>query len=229
MMSEWWTYELSDFLLFSPRTYYRLFELYNQAIWPAHIGAIAFGFGVVVLWLRRPAFHGRAIAAILAAYWLWVGYAFLYARYDEINWAGRYFAAAFAVQALLLLVAGVVFNRLTLAARWPFAEYFALGAFLLALLAYPFIPLATGRNWLQAEVIGLAPDPTVMATLGILLATARISWELVPIPLAWSVVSGATLWTMSSLEALLLPAFGLLAFGALILRGKAGGTVVASR
>jgi hypothetical protein len=31
-MSEWWTYSLWDFLLFSPRTYYRLFELYNLAI-----------------------------------------------------------------------------------------------------------------------------------------------------------------------------------------------------
>ena len=29
-MSEWWTYRLSNFLLFSPRTYYRLFELYNS-------------------------------------------------------------------------------------------------------------------------------------------------------------------------------------------------------
>jgi hypothetical protein len=27
-MSEWWSYSLSDFLLFSPRTYYRLFDLY---------------------------------------------------------------------------------------------------------------------------------------------------------------------------------------------------------
>ena len=36
-MSEWWTYTLSDFLLFSPRTYYRLFELYNDEIWPAQI------------------------------------------------------------------------------------------------------------------------------------------------------------------------------------------------
>ena len=34
-MPEWWTYSLSDFLMFSPRTYYRLFELHNAAIWPA--------------------------------------------------------------------------------------------------------------------------------------------------------------------------------------------------
>ena len=30
-MSEWWTYRLTDFLLFSPRTYDRLFELYNAS------------------------------------------------------------------------------------------------------------------------------------------------------------------------------------------------------
>ncbi len=37
-MSEWWTYTLSDFLLFSARTYYRLFELYNRDVWPAQLG-----------------------------------------------------------------------------------------------------------------------------------------------------------------------------------------------
>ena len=29
-MSEWWTYHLRDFLLFTPRTYYRLFELADR-------------------------------------------------------------------------------------------------------------------------------------------------------------------------------------------------------
>jgi hypothetical protein len=28
-MSEWWSYRFSDLLMFSPETYYRLFELYN--------------------------------------------------------------------------------------------------------------------------------------------------------------------------------------------------------
>ena len=34
-MSEWWTYRPSDFLMFAPRTYWRLFELHNEAWWPA--------------------------------------------------------------------------------------------------------------------------------------------------------------------------------------------------
>ena len=30
-MSEWWTYRLSDFLMFSGATWYRLLELHNAA------------------------------------------------------------------------------------------------------------------------------------------------------------------------------------------------------
>ena len=53
-MSEWWTYRLSDLLLFSPQTYYRLFELYNAAIWPAQVLAIALGLAVVALGRPHP-------------------------------------------------------------------------------------------------------------------------------------------------------------------------------
>ncbi len=101
-MSEWWTYSLSDFLLFSPRTYYRLFELYNAAVWPAQV--VAFGLGVLALWLvwRGSVLAGRIVAAALAACWLWVAWAYLCERYATINWAAEYFAAGFALQALLL-------------------------------------------------------------------------------------------------------------------------------
>jgi Family of unknown function (DUF6064) len=227
-MSEWWTYELSDFLLFSPRTYYRLFDLYNQAIWPLQIGALISAIAILVLWFRRPAGHGRAIAAILAAYWLWTGYGYFYARYDEINWAGRYFAAAFVLQTVLLIASGVVLNRLTFATARPLRSRLAIVTFLFAGLAYPLIPLLTGRRWMQAEVVGVTPDPTVVATLGILLATARTAWELVPIPLLWCAVSGATLWTVRSPEALLLPVIGLVALSVLVSRGKAERSVVAA-
>ena len=46
-MSEWWSYRLSSFLLFSPRTYFRLHELYNLDVWPAQLAG--FGLGVVLL------------------------------------------------------------------------------------------------------------------------------------------------------------------------------------
>ena len=130
-MSEWWTYSLSDFLLFSPRTYYRLFELYNLAVWPAQFFALVLGLAILALAFRRPAWHGRAVAAILAACWLWVAWAYLFARYDTINWAARYFAAGFALQALLLAWTGVVRDRLVMRPGQTIAGRIGLGLFAL--------------------------------------------------------------------------------------------------
>jgi hypothetical protein len=65
-MSEWWTYRPHDFLLFAPRTYYRLFDLYNEAVWPLHIAAAAIGLAVLALLLLRPKAAGLAIPLLLA-------------------------------------------------------------------------------------------------------------------------------------------------------------------
>jgi uncharacterized protein DUF6064 len=213
LMSEWWTYSLSDFLLFSPRTYYRLFELYNLAIWPAQLLALVLGVALLALMIRRPAWHGRAIAAILAGCWLWVAWAYLLTRYDTINWAARYFAAGFALEAVLLALSGVIGDRLTMrAGGTDLASRAGLGLFLYALIALPLIgPLLIGRPWTQAELFGLAPDPTIVATLGVLVAADRPSWHLAIVPLAWCAIAGATLWTMGSPDALVLPAAAVLA------------------
>ena len=101
-MSEWWTYSLTNFLLFSPRTYYRLFELTNADVWPLQIVTLALGLAIAFLIWRARAWSGRAVAAILAALWLFVAWAYLLERYDTINWAARYFAIGFALQAALL-------------------------------------------------------------------------------------------------------------------------------
>lgn len=70
-MSDWLSYRLSDFLMFSPETYYRLLELYNEAVWPAQVAALAAGLLLLVL-LRRPgAPSGSLVALLLAACWFW--------------------------------------------------------------------------------------------------------------------------------------------------------------
>ena len=58
-MAEWWTYTLSDFLLFSPRTYRRLFELYNADIWPAQLVALALGAAIFTAVLRPARWRER--------------------------------------------------------------------------------------------------------------------------------------------------------------------------
>lgn len=214
-MSEWWTYSLSDFLLFSPRTYYRLFELYNAAIWPLQLVALALGIAILGLLLRDVllryvllrdvAWRGRAIAAMLAACWLWVAWAYFLKRYETINWAADYFAIGFAVEAILLVWSGIVLDRLRFRPRRDLIGLAGRCIFLFALFVHPLIGPLAGRAWLQVELFGVAPDPTVVATTGVLVAAHRTHWELLVIPLLWCAIGGATLWTMQSPDALVMP------------------------
>ena len=77
--------------------------------------------------------------------------------------------------------------------------------FLFALFIHPLIGPLAGRPWLQVELFGVAPDPTVVATLGVLVAAYRPHWELLVIPMIWCAISGATLWAMQSPDALVVP------------------------
>jgi hypothetical protein len=223
-MSVWLSYTLSDFLLFTPHTYYRLFALYNRAVWPLHLLAGALGLALLVLLYRGGAWRGRAIAAVLAACWLWIAWAYLYERYDTINWAARYFAIAFAVQAALLIVSGVVLNRFTPAADPIDRAGAAIVGF--ALLVQPLFAPLFGREWLQMEFFGLAPDPTVAATIGALLAMRRAHAPLLVIPLMWCALTGATLWAMQAPDALLMPAIAILAIGVTVWKALRRGAVV---
>ena len=76
-----------------------------------------------------------------------------------------------------------------------------------AVLIHPLLAPLAERPWAQAEIIGLAPDPTVFATLGLLLCIGppagggRVPYELMwALALAWCAISAATLLTMGSMQ-----------------------------
>ncbi|RUV60596.1 hypothetical protein EOA85_09145 [Mesorhizobium sp. M5C.F.Ca.IN.020.29.1.1] len=200
-MSEWWTYRLEDFLLFSPRVYWRMFELANAAFWPLHLLTLAAGLAIVLLVLRRPPRHGLWIALVLAAIFAFVGWSFLSSRYAVINWAIAYVAPAFGLQALLLAFGGaarggLAFEQRDIAAR--------LGLLIMAagLVVYPLLPPLFRRPWTSAEVFGIAPDPTAITTLGVLLAASGGPVPLLfAIPLLWLLLSGLTLHAMGDPQA----------------------------
>ena len=215
LMSEWWTYRLSDFLMFAPRTYYRLHELHNQALWPAQVVAL-----LAALVLVRAVWRGRMRLAwlMLASGAAAVAGGFMLQRLASIHWAGTGWAVAFAAQALLLVwlawahpQSGPAGDRGPVRGAVLLLVFTVLGALV--------EPLALGRDWRQAAVVGLAPDPTAMGVLAVLTVGApltrggrwlqALAWV---VPLAWCLFSAATLWSMQSPEAVgrvLLPACAL--------------------
>jgi len=209
-MSEWWTYTLSDFLMFSQRSYYRLIALYNEAVWPAHLLALAAGLAVIGCLARQGMRMRRIALVVLAVAWAWIGWAYHLERYADINTAAPYFALAFGLQALLLCYLALRPRTVEPAGM---RKQVALGLTGLAVIAYPLLAPGGGRGWSEAEVFGTAPDPTAVATLGVLLACRAhpIAWS---IPLMWCVVSGATLVELRVGHAWLLPTFAILAVAA---------------
>lgn len=211
-MSQWWTYTLSDLLMFSQRSYYRLIALYNEAVWPAHLLALAAGVALVASIARPSPRSRRGALLVLAVAWAWIAWAYHLDRYADINIAAPWFALAFGVQALLLCVMALR-SRGAVLAPARMQRQVALGLAGLAVIGYPLLALGSGRGWRQAEMFGIAPDPTAVATLGMLLALRAhpVAWL---IPLAWCAVSGATLMELRVGYAWLLPTFAMLAVAA---------------
>lgn len=188
---------LEDLLLFEPRVYWRLFALENEALWPAQPVLLAAG-GLLVLCLlsgRRPS--GRWLGPALGAAWLWTGWQFVALRYGAVNWAAPTFAWGFYAEAMLIAALGLS-GRLVPDRRrrtWP-----GIGLLAAALFAWPFLAPLDGRPWGQAEVIAIAPDPTAIATLGLLALAVRSRWTalLCIVPALWLAASALTLFTMGA-------------------------------
>jgi len=160
-MADWLTYSLSDFIPFAPSTYARLFQTYHAEIWP--LWAVGLLVGLVTVWLLAGG-RARWAAALLGICWLWTGWAFLIERYQTLNWAGLQMG-------LFYMAAGVVIAAAGLGAVGRKTRAGAALA-LLATLGHPLIVGADGLPWDGGGLVGTAPDPTALATLGLALATA---------------------------------------------------------
>jgi hypothetical protein len=196
-VSEWWTYHLSNFLLFSPHAYGRLIELYNAAIWPGQLVALAAGLAIGRALARPSVPKARIALMLLSVCWLWVAVAFHLRRYATINWAAVEFAWAFGIEAIVLAFAAI-------AGRWRIepaglaADRVGLALFVFALVVAPFVAPVLGRGWRRAEVFGVLPDPTAIATLGfLLLVRGRGRWAAMVVPVLWCVAAALTQLAMS--------------------------------
>lgn len=206
-MTEWWTYRLGSFLMFSPRTYAGLVERYNAELWPLQPLVLALGgLALATAWGARSEAPGRWVWALQGAAWLWVGWAFHHQRFAAINWAAEYVAWACAVQGLALLWVGAVRGRLGFRREVSAAR--TAGGLIVgfALLGQPLLGVALGRPWVQAESFGVMNDPTALATLGFLVLAQRPPWWLLPVPLISCVLGGALASALQAPAAWLAPA-----------------------
>jgi hypothetical protein len=206
-------------LPFTPEQFLDGFGRFNTAVWPLHVLAMGVAGATLAL-----AFHGgrrASRAAALGLATLWLAAASLQAlAFQGVMPTALPFAAAFALQAVLLAGAGL---RDRLAFRVHRGVIPALGLALVAYaaLVYPVIGALAGHAYPRTPVFGVAPCPNAIFTLGALLLTERpVPRWLLPIPFLWSLVGISAAALLGVPEDWGLPVAGIVTVAALAIRDR---------
>ena len=215
-MSDWWSYSLHDLVLFTAEAYFSLFAYHQLDSWPLQLIAKGGAAMLLLMLLRGRQWLGGLTANviilwILAAAWAWAGYSFLHLQLASLHPVADTYALVFALQAAALVLYALVCIDSHFDITPGIHSAVAVTLIAAALLVMPTLAWLTGRDWLEAELFGLTPDATALATLGclLLLRGKYVTW-LILIPVSWCFVTGATLWVLAAPEAMLLPTAALL-------------------
>jgi len=197
-----------------------MFERGNAAIWPMllvwYVSAVA--IVGLALWPRRRS--TQLICLLAAAYFAWVGIAFFGVIDSEMNLSWLW-ATTFILEAILLLVAGIMRRDLVFAPRWDLAS--VLGAIFISytLVAYPISGLLEGYPLGSLPVFGLAPCPAAIFIFGLLLwARPPAPKYLLLLPLAWSLNATPPNIAMGNVADFGLALVGVITVGLIIWRDR---------
>ena len=208
-------------LPFTAEILFSSFEQYNRALWPLPILAPALALAILALARRSVRRGDRAIGALLALAWLWVGLGYFILHFAAFDFVAPIYGAFVILEGLLLGWSAVVRGRLGFRFREGLFGWCGLALALAAALAWPFADALLGQDWASARVVGLAPGPTAVFTLGmLLLSTGRTPLHLAVIPLLWTLIAGAVAWILSIPQDLALPAAGVAAFALMLWKNR---------
>ena len=206
---------------FTREQFFELFVAYNAAIWPAEVVAYLLGIAAVLALVRPGRAAGQLISAILAILWLWTGLFYHMVYFARINPAAYVLGALFLAQAALFVLAGVCGSRLAFRSAQKPVKLLGAALIAYALVIYELLGLVAGHGLMQGPLFGVAPCPTVIFTLGVLvLAEPPVPWWLLPIPLAWAVIGTSAALTFGVAEDLGLAVAAVLVLVSLQLAGR---------
>jgi hypothetical protein len=173
---------------FTMREFLDVFARYNQAVWPVQVVFIA--AAVLVLFLAvqpMAATAGRAVAAVLAFFWGWMGVVYHALFFAPVNPAARLFAILFIAQGVML-AAWAAWSAPSFRFRTDVRGIAGAALIVYVLAAYPLLGYVFGHRFPYAPTFGL-PCPTTIFTLGLLLWAEQVPVRLLAIPAAWALVA----------------------------------------
>ncbi|MBO6783812.1 MAG: hypothetical protein JJ899_11150, partial [Alphaproteobacteria bacterium] len=184
-------------LPFTLDIYFAAVAQFGQTIWPVPLATHALGAAALLCAFAGRQAGLRVSLVILSAGWFTCGAGFHLYSFAAINFAAPAYAALFFVQAVLLAWfagrQGMIDLSWRGGARGVYAVVIALGA----LLVWPPIGFFAGGGLPTGLFFGVDPTATVLLTLALLvLVEGRAAAWLLPIPVFWTLVDGATFYVL---------------------------------
>ena len=174
----------------------RVFEQYNDAVWPWQVLIYLVGLIALALAFTRRIIASKLISLILALLWLWMGVVYHLLFFTTINKAARLFGALFIIQSVVFIFVGVFSSRLSFRFRCDVQALIGGALITYALVVYPIIGILLGHHYPASPTFGV-PCPTTIFTFGLLIgAGVNVRFYMLVIPLLWSVMG---LWAAISL------------------------------
>ncbi len=179
-------------LPFTVEQFLSVFERYNRAIGPTPVLAYALAAAARALAGRGGPRASRAVLGILTAFWALNGAGYHLAFFRPVNPAAAIFGALFLAQAALYAAAAARAHPLAFRFRRTPGHAVALALAAYAAVVYPLLGLASGHVYPRAPLLGVAPCPTTIFTLAILLlADGPVPTALYAIPFLWSLLGAS--------------------------------------
>ena len=171
--------------------------------------------------LRKTEYSSRIVTSVLAVLWLWTGVVFNGLVFSEISPRAIIFAAVFVFESMLLVFYGFYMSELIFRVRADLIGAVGWASILYGLLGYPLIASLLGRGYPQSLVVGLAPCPTVVFTLGLLFwSERRLTKAILAIPLFYALVGGAMVSSKGVVEDLGMIIIAMAMIGVVIYRDR---------
>jgi hypothetical protein len=179
-------------LPFTRDAFFALFGQYNVAVWPLIVLFYLMAAATVALLFRPTRAATMFIALGLGAMWIVNGAGYHWMFFRGINPAAAVFGAVFVLQAALLVLLPVRDASFRFAVAADARSAVGLLLILFAIMLYPLWGWGAGHVWPRIPAFGVAPCPTTIFTIGVLLTGSWhvVRWLLI-IPGLWAGAGGS--------------------------------------
>jgi hypothetical protein len=181
---------------------------------------ILLGILSVILLHSKKESKNKLIGGFLGILWIWIGIAYHFAFFTEINKAAFLFGGLFVLQGLFFLLE--TFSRKKLEFEFSektmdFVAYFFL---IFGIVIYPILLFFLENSLEMTITLGL-PCPSTILTFGFLMLTSsKLSKYLLIIPALWTIVGTSAAINFGVYPDYLMPISALIAIIYLIVRKK---------